>query len=333
MIFAARTHAQFILKQTLSVGSRFLLAVGFMKKSFASIFLIAIIFTGLCLSGCSWMLEQTNPRSVCLPYIDVAVDNGSSDSVEDVTTRSQAAVVSIIATYPLRSNLGNSYTRVLSGILIDADGYVLTHASVSSYEYSAGEFAEPKSVYAVLSDVYEDETRYSLEFVDQDSALGVSVYRFYDEFSHHTDASSSETEKGFQIFATFSEKSVRIGEPCTAIGNAVGGLNSAYENVDGILYIQQSITGGAVSALESVATDETRFSYIITSAPINENMYGGALFDENGYLLGLIYDKWTEADGDFVVRASSAIPSSVLTDYIDDASARVQHTIPYTIAA
>ena len=77
------------------------------------------------------------------------------------------------------------------------------------------------------------------------------------------------------------------------------------------------------------------YEYILTSSPVNFDMYGGALFDENGYLLGVLafkigYESSTgnSNDSGYFDRVAAAYPINFVTAYIDSVATKIQAPIP-----
>lgn len=311
-----------------------------MKKFLLSVGLAAVFAVSFLTVGCNWMYNVAEPVDVCLEYLDAAADPQSDSAAEYVAKTRQAAVVSVIATYNLRTDYGTTYTQVYSGVIIDKEGYVLTSSVVANFEYSDGHYIRPSSVRAVLSDVYDDGSKYALDLVNYDSDAGLALYSFHDNFYHYTDSSASETTEGFQVWAGFSLQEASVGQTCILIGNAVGALNSNFNGYNGISYVQQSVTQGVVSStdVQDAAADieynGASYARFLFSAPSNENMYGGALFDENGYMIGLVQGQLTDGSSEEIclVRVSAALPASLVAAYIDTVSEQEQTVIPYTVA-
>ena len=311
------------------------------KKICLSIGFVFLISVGLLFGGC-WMIDAQDPVDVYLDYLDTesAADN-EENAAEYVARKQQAAVVSVIATYNLRTDYASSYTQVYSGVIIDRDGYVLTTSSVAYFEYSTGHYIQPSTVYAVLSDVYDNDARYRLMYVDHDTQAGLAIYSFRDNFYHYADQAKQELVPGFQIWANFLMNGVSVGATCVAVGNAVGALNSNFGNANMITYVQQSVTQGIVSSIDAqqavpdVSYAGKTFPLLLFSAPANENMYGGALFDENGYLIGLVRGQLTDGSASEICleRVSAALPASLLAVYIDSVSEQLQRVIPYTVVS
>ncbi len=309
-----------------------------MKKHFISLWFLCV-FACLLLSGCSWFYAQTpTPKDVYLDPINIPQQAENGESAAEFVARTQRAnVVSLIAVYNLRTEYGNTYTQIFSGVILDGDGFVLTTSDVSDLEYADGQFVRPSSVRAVLSDAYGDDTRYLLDLVSYDSSCGLALYRFHDNFYHYTDDAHSAAKSGFPLWANFSADSASVGDAAIAIGNAVGVLNSPFAGVNGITYLQQSVTQGVVSSVQTSASENRPAggkNLLLFSAPSNENMYGGALFDKNGYVIGLIAQQFSDPNNedDFLPRVSAALPTDDLTAFIDSVSAEKQFAIPYTIA-
>ena len=118
-----------------------------MKKHFISLWFLCV-FACLLLSGCSWFYAQTpTPKDVYLDPINIPQQAESGESAAEFVARTQRAnVVSLIAVYNLRTEYGNTYTQIFSGVILDGDGFVLTTSDVSDLEYADGQFVRPSSV-------------------------------------------------------------------------------------------------------------------------------------------------------------------------------------------
>lgn len=107
-----------------------------------------------------------------------------------------------------------------------------------------------------------------------------------------------------------------------------------------ITYVQQSVTQGIVSSIDAqqavpdVSYAGKTFPLLLFSAPANENMYGGALFDENGYLIGLgpraADRRICFGDLSGTCFGGHCLPRW-LAVYIDSVSEQLQRVIPYTV--
>ena len=316
------------------------------------------IFTGLAvaailcmiLSGCSFSgyRQEAAPQNIYKDYIAIESD-ATADFEEQIANKAGGSVVSIISSANMRINGElSSIVNIFSGVIINREGYVITTSQSAYTGVSAGSErydAEANEVYAVLPDIYDDNTHYKLRLIDYDTQIGLALFKFYDNFYYYSDAAKTETVQGFQFYATFSSENVAVGNRCAAIGNSIGNiLNGEALSLNSITQIEQTITSGYISAspadpsvFEPLQYGDSAYNYFMTSAPANLDMYGGGLFDENGYAIGILASKIVSDNsgssaGDYITRAALVYPTALVTAYIDNVSAETQKVIPYTTA-
>lgn len=179
-----------------------------------------------------------------------------------------------------------------SGVIISADGYILTNnhvidtssASSSSY-YEMGKASKIK-VY-----LYNDETPYEAKIIGTDEQTDLAVIKI---------------EKADLIAAELGNSdSVQVGEWCMSIGNPLG--------------MKSSVCQGSISALNRQLTDSDGKTYnvIQTDAAINEGNSGGALVNSKGQVIGI---NTLKASGTGVEGLGFAIPinstKSIYSDLI-----------------
>ena len=317
-----------------------------MKKRLAALLAVATLFL---FAGCSFSFYQRQAESKDIYKDYLAMETDASDSyTERVAERSGAAVVTVIANSVVRTNRGSeSTTQIFSGIIINAEGYVLTTSHAAVLEVTSGGSLYTGRVltaYAVLPEIYGDKSRYKLTLVDYNTDAGLALFRFYDRFHYYTDTSRGESKEGFQVFAQFSGKNAETGERCIGIGNSLGNaLNEGVSVPERVNEIEQTVMSGVISdadagseALAPVSFGGKEYNYILTTVPVNIDMYGGALFDENGYLIGLLAMKigYESSSGEtgYFKRVAAACPVSLLTAYIDGAASATETPVPYIIA-
>ena len=297
-------------------------------------FITLLISLSLLLLACGCRNAFTAPKEVTLKYLEPTG-----------MTEQTASVVTILSSGRVYT-AGDSYTttRVLSGVLLGNDGYILTSSEACNFDISdngtiyKGEFSQ---AYAVLSDVYQDQKHYSLKLIDQSAEAGLSLFKFETKF-YHEDQNGKKVE-GFQYCVCFSSRDLQTGMQCYAVGNSLAELlaNNTFFHTS-FSDLRLCVTKGVVS-MESVPSDildpytiESRQAepYII-SAATNREMCGGAVYDENGYLIGIVASKLvsdTEEETVFLTKMSLALESSWIEEYINFVSQRDQIEIPYTIA-
>lgn len=211
--------------------------------------------------------------------------------VADVAAKVMPSIVSITGTYVQTYQYWfSTYEQELpgagSGIIIGRDEknlFVLTN-------------------YHVVEGAKELE----VVFVDKESAD--AVVKGYDEENDiaivlvSMEDIKDETLDQIQEITIGSSENLRVGDPCIAIGNALG--------------YGQSVTVGYISALEREITvsDET-ISVLQTDAAINPGNSGGALVNMNGELIGVNTAKYVDSD---VEGMGYALPISELSDIIND---------------
>lgn len=320
-------------------------------KKIAAIFIAAAML--FLLAGCSFSFYQREAESRNIYKNHIAVEADSSATyTERVAASRSAAVVSIISNTVIRTNRGSgSVTQVFSGVIIDAEGYVLTTSNAAYLQVSNGGSIygnRVMSAYAVLPAVYNDTAHYKLTLIDYDTSVGLALFRFYDTFHYYTDDSRNASEEGFQIFAALSGESVVTGERCVGIGNSLGNaLNTDVIAPDRIGEIEQTVMSGIISdadaradekGLEPVVFGGKEYGYILTTVPLNIDMYGGALFDESGYLIGLLamkigYQSSSAGASGYFKRVGAASRAGLLTAYIDSVAEELSLPIPYTVAS
>ena len=319
-----------------------------MKKLSAILLAVTVLFL---LTGCSFSLYQreAESRDIYKEFIATDID-AADDYAARVSEKSGAAVVSVIANSVIRTNSGNySSTQIFSGIIINAEGYVLTTSNAALLQVSSGRHVysnKVMSAYAVLSAAYNDTTHYRLTLVDYDASLGLALFRFYDQFHYYTDASKNSSVDGFQFTARFSEEDVSAGDRCVSVGNSLGNALNADTSAPGSVdEIALTIMSGIVSDDEAGAEELAPvtfggkdYGYILTTAPLNIDMYGGALFDENGYLIGLLalkigYQSTSTGECGYFKRVGAACRVELLTAYIDSVADEIRSPIPYTVAS
>lgn len=316
------------------------------------------IFTGLAvaailcmiLSGCSFSgyRQEAAPQNIYKDYMAIESD-APADFEEQIADKAGGSVVTIISSANMRVNGElSSIVNIFSGVIINREGYVITTSQSAYTGVSAGSGryeAEANEVYAVLPDIYDDNTHYKLRLIDYDTQIGLALFKFYDNFYFYSDAAKTDTVQGFQFHATFSSENVAVGNRCAAIGNSIGNiLNGEALSLNSITQIEQTITSGFISAspadpsvFEPLQYGDSSYNYFMTSAPANLDMYGGGLFDENGYAIGILASKIVSENsgssaGDYITRATLVYPTALVTAYIDNVSAETQKVIPYTTA-
>ena len=162
-----------------------------------------------------------------------------------------------------------------SGIIISADGYILTNAHVV------------KGAEAIRVVLY-NEQEYDARLIGSDEQTDIAVLKI-DE----TNLTAAELGDSSEI---------EVGETVYAIGNPGG------------IALQSSFTNGIVSGLNRVITTQDSsyaMNVIQTNAAINPGNSGGALVNEYGQVIGITSSKLADVDYEgigFAIPTATAIP-------------------------
>ena len=140
-----------------------------------------------------------------------------------------------------------------SGIILSADGYVITNAHVVA-----------------------GGTDYQVQFTDEDATEAFLV-----GMDASTDLAVLKIDREGLVPATFGDSGqIEVGEPVVAIGNLKGML------------LAGSVTHGIISAKSrEIITDGYALKLLQSDAAINPGSSGGALVNEYGHVIGITTSK------------------------------------------
>ncbi len=180
--------------------------------------------------------------------------------------------------YPRGSQREYTQKGAGSGIIISSDGYILTNNHVISG-------ADEITVYVMGED--DEETTYEATLVGASESNDIAVLKI--------DA------KGLNAAVFGDSDDLEIGEPAVVIGNPMGTVHG-------------SVTAGIISAKEHELTiDDVTINAIQTDAAVNPGNSGGALFDEHGNVVGVIYAKSSSVQ---IEGIGYAIPVNSIKDLV-----------------
>ncbi len=167
-----------------------------------------------------------------------------------------------------------------SGIIISADGYIVTNnhvvENVDSYTVK------------VNSTGSLDSKTYNAKLIGTDSYTDLAVIKI--------DA------KNLPMAKLGDSDKLSLGDDVIAIGNPLG--------------LENSVSKGIVSGLNRQISDSKRgLSSIQTDAPINSGNSGGALFNGYGEVVGVVNEKYVD---DYAENVGFAITINEAKDVIDD---------------
>ena len=211
-------------------------------------------------------LRVENPQSIldkdgaqCSPYGSAGED---VFEISQVVQKVQDAVVVIDATIKTSGAIFGSQTSVSagSGVVISADGYILTcHHVVEN----------ATSVTVTLN----SGSKYDAALVGSDAQSDLAVLRIQPK----EDEPLVYAEQGCSA-------DLLVGERVVAIGNPLGTLGG-------------TVTDGIISATErNISTsDGSVMTLLQTNAAINSGNSGGGLFNLDGKLIGIVNAKYASA--------------------------------------
>ena len=206
--------------------------------------------------------------------------SGDADKVETIA-RCMSAVVSIDIT--MMSGTGDVYAGSGSGVIITADGYVVTCNHV--VENAA-------KIYVYLN----DGSQYEAALIGNDPVTDIAVVKI------------SADGTSFPCATLGTSSSLRVGQSVYAIGNALGELSN-------------TVTEGIISGLDrDIEIDGQSMTLIQTSAAINSGNSGGALFLDDGTLIGVVNSKTsgTTSSGAVIEGLGFAVPIDLAKPIITD---------------
>jgi|SRR5580658_7472784 serine protease Do len=191
-----------------------------------------------------------------------------NSAIEQLTARISPAVVQILVTsYGSLDENSHSQAALItrehvigSGVIVDADGYIMTNAHVV-------EGAQRIHVALAVP---------SVDFPDQ--ILPVGKQRIVEArlvgMHKETDLALLKIDQaGLPTLSLGSRRPVRQGQLVFAMGSPEG--------------LENSVTMGVVSAVARQADPTRPLVYIQTDAPINPGNSGGPLVDSEGYVVGI----------------------------------------------
>ena len=217
----------------------------------------------------------SNPNTEQVSLLDY------SDTAIGVAQKVLPSIVGIEVTYSVNSIFGSQglATAQGSGVIISADGYILTNNHVVNSSSSSSSFYELGKANKLIVKLYNDDTEYEAEIIGTDEQTDLAVIKI--------------DKEGLTAAELGDSDSVQVGEFCMAIGNPLG--------------LGTTVTDGIVSAVDRTVTDEDGNSYkaIQTNAAINSGNSGGALVNSKGQVIGI---NTLKVSGEGVEGVGFAIP-------------------------
>lgn len=203
-----------------------------------------------------------------------------TDKVE-IIARCMSTVVSI--DIAVQSGSGTVYAGSGSGVLITQDGYIATCNHVVE---------GASKIYVYLN----DGSQYEAELIGSDSVTDIAVVKL------------NADGIVFPCATLGSSADLRVGQSVYAIGNALGELSN-------------TVTEGIISGLDrDIEIDGQSMTLLQTSAAINSGNSGGALFLDDGTLIGIVNAKTsgTTSSGATIEGLGFAVPIDLAKPIIKD---------------
>lgn len=244
-------------------------------------------------------------------WINMAAPEGSL-SIPDIVEKALPSVVGINAIFEYTPQNMQSYwgfgfyggygndnsnqTQQLpatgTGIVMTADGYIITNAHCIYDTESDYQCGKAISVSVVMGD--EDETEYDAQIIGYDLETDLAVLKI--EATGLTPAEFGNSDD------------LRVGEMVVAIGNPLG------------FELFGTTTCGIVSALNrEITINEKDMTLIQTDAAINAGNSGGPLLNGYGQVIGINSAKMSSTYGSASVEGLGfAIPISDAKDILED---------------
>ncbi|NLW17756.1 MAG: trypsin-like serine protease [Firmicutes bacterium] len=204
--------------------------------------------------------------------------------VAEVAAKVGPAVIGITNRYVVQSFFRAYENQAVgSGIIIDANGYIVTNNHV---------VADSRELTVTLAPGVDTPAT----LVGRDPVTDLAVIKI--------DPNSLPAEYRNLTVAQFGDSDkVRVGELAIAIGNPLG------------LQFQRSTSAGIISGLDrDLQMEGMQLKLLQTDAAINSGNSGGALCDKNGYVIGINQAK-IKLEG--VEGMGFAIPSNVAKPIIE----------------
>lgn len=259
--------------------------------NYTNVFLFIAVSVSLLLSSFSSLLSIMNLRnsngaSDNRPFFDGNTLTLQENSIEAVVEKVSPSVVSILGRSRVGSGLSSYYGQSAgTGIIVSKDGHILTNKHVING-------TSKLSVVTQSGETYDD-----VEVIATDPLNDIAFIKV-------------NGAKDFVPAEIGDSKTVSIGQPVIAIGNALG----QYQNT--VTYGIISATGRDIQAAsESGSGVENLSDMIQTDAAINQGNSGGPLINVAGQVIGI--NTAISAEGQSVgfaipIGAAKGMLSSVL---------------------
>jgi serine protease Do len=218
-----------------------------------------------------------------------------SGTIERLVARVRPAVVQVLTTAYLPGETAAPGALLAtqhatgSGVLVTADGYIVTNAHVVE---------GARRVQVVLAPPGPEPSAPKSILKPPGRALGAQVVGL----DHESDlALLKVVETGLPFLSLGDSEALRQGQIVIALGSPMG--------------LEGSVTFGVVSAVARQVKPDDRMVYIQTDAPINPGNSGGPLLDAEGQVVGINSFILTQSGGSEGI--GFAAPSNIVRTVVD----------------
>ena len=248
------------------------------KRGIGLVVIVAIICSVLSSLLTVVVVRNMIPSSTGTNSEIVVNDVGKSQNVyQAVTEKAMPSVVGITTTTISTNNrfaIPTESEGVGTGIIVDANGYILTNSHVISDGQAN-----------TVNVLFNDGTTSPGKVVWYDSQLDMAIVKV--------------NKTGLTPAELGNSDDVTTGDIAVAIGNPLG------------LDLQRSVTQGIISGLDrTIETEQATMTGLIqTDASINSGNSGGPLLNQNGQVIGINTAKASQGEGlGFAIPINSAKP-------------------------
>lgn len=236
-------------------------------------------FDGLFDSASGGTAQSSSSLPSDTQKVQIAEEKTADDALSgsEIYAKTSPSVVTIQA-----SSVQNQTEASGSGVIMSADGYVITNEHV----------VDGANLFTV---VLESGKNYQAELVGSDEKTDLAVLKV-------------ETEDELTPAEFGDSDSLTVGERCYTIGSP-GGIE-----------LQNTFTGGYISAINRDVTINDRvMSLIQTDAAINSGNSGGALLNVYGEVIGITSAKISSTGSSTTYEGLGfAIPMSTAKEIVDE---------------
>ena len=241
-------------------------------------------------SSATSTVDRTN-----LPTLEQLAAPADAMSIPDIVTKVSPSVVGI-------SCILDGGTSTGSGIIMSADGYIITNAHV---------IADAKSISVVLPSAYYSDSSSSTDSSSTDSTSDENL-------TYTAELVGSDTQSDVAVLK-IDKTGLTAAELGTSEGLQVGELSIVIGNPLG-LSLANSVTAGIISATDRTLTVEDRTMNLIqTDASVNSGNSGGPLINAYGQVIGITSAKVSSSVGEglgFAIPIDEALP--IINDLMEN---------------